>query len=228
MRRGRPINRGPTRQGGSRFGLVLVLALWVAAVPLAAQEEVQVTDLDRLMNMTEEELAEAGFGGGFRVDDVPYAMRVDTLFDALVHWESADQWLSNRGLDPASPAARELRAMAREVEREHPARETPDAEIAGNLEEEIAWKKDRRAARYRALGSAFGRWLENRRSEGYPPEFFLDRIVANVATAVISTDSEEALQAELVSAAAQFEAGLREVMQSIPLQLMEVPKEDGR
>jgi hypothetical protein len=214
-------------------GLLLALIGGPTVAPATGQEPpagAEGTEAPAPVGMTDEEIEAAGFvEGQYQIHDVPYAMRVNTLFGAIVHWEAMDSWWENHGFDAASPAVEELRALAAEVDKAHPIRrraETSNGKLSDDVEVANARMRTRLDERYRALGVALGQWLENRRAEGYPPEFFLDRLVAGVGVTAFSSESMESVRSEVARNAAEFEAGLRETMETVPLQLTAPREED--
>ena len=226
MRRRRPSSRGPTgrrrARGRGRFGLALAMALWLAAGALAAQEEARVPTPEELATMTDEDLVEAGLSVGFHTEDLPYAMLVDSLFTSLTEDDDLDAWWSNRGLDPESDSFRQLESLAHEIEAAHPARpdwRAVDPSFETDDEARNAWIRAAQDRRYRALGVGFGSWLEDRRIEGYPPEFYLDRVLNEVSRTIFSTESMEELEEWMDRAAREFEIGLRQEMSTLPRQL---------
>jgi hypothetical protein len=235
--------RGPTLV--RREHVLTILAMCTLAGPLSGQDSAGATQegtpAEGWETMTYDELLEAGFQEPpYQLDDVPYALLIDTFFEITVDWSDREGWWRSRGLDPESAAAQELRGIAADLAESHPTGPEPapaeDLEELERLEERFgsdiearnAWQRAREDRRFHALGEAFGRWLENRRAEGFPPESLLDRLVAGISMELASTDSMDELEEGAARNAAEFEAGLREVMETVPARLTAATREEGR
>lgn len=233
-------SRGPIR--ASQCWRPLAVVLCAIAVALTAQEPSRSADAqqgrelaelsdEELAKLSDEELAAAGaIRAPYQVDDVPYATRVFALFTGLARRDDVGLrgWARTHGMDPAGAAVQDLRALALQVEREYPmgttAQEAKDLQSGVLIDEETFQRslRERQDERYRALGVAFGQWLQQRSQEGYPPEFLIERLLSSphLAVGAASTDSMEALEASLLADARAFEDGLKTVVDTVPRQFV--------
>lgn len=157
------------------------------------------------------------------VRNVPLAVVANGLFSSMANHPEFDGWFASRGLDRASEAVLHFRELALELEREHPQLWSPEeqAELEALADDPEAYRQyqlDRVRARYHAAGVAFGRWLEARQAEGYPPQLLIQRLLvpAREGTSFGSSRSLEAAKKSLRRHARAFEVGLQEAMETVP------------
>lgn len=114
--------------------------------------------------------------------EITYATRADMLMHDLGTWEQPERLLASRGFDPASGASIELLALAAKLRPLFPPRSLPEEmaileRFAGDDAGFLEFQRRRNRNRFRAVGEALGSWLEARKSEGYPPELLVERLL---------------------------------------------------
>lgn len=164
--------------------------------------------------------------------EISYATRADLLMNDLAKDEGPERRLASLGFDPASAASIELIALAAKLRPLYPPRpRESEMEIiesfAGDVAGFMEFQRQRNRNRYRAAGEALGSWLEARKSEGYPPELLVERLLNDPyqGITVASNVSMESLRESQADLARAFGEGLRAVMLEVPWQF-EVEKKE--
>jgi hypothetical protein len=240
----------PGRTGRARRFAVLaaLLACGLLAAPLTAAGPPLPTEADieaakerleifvkALEEGDEETLATIPIAETVTIEgaEIPYALRVDALFSGLGKEKNLDAWARSRGMQPESKMVHQLWEAAREVEQLYPARPTlqekaeMDALVAaytGDDEPFYAWQRRRWDRRIRAVGVAFGRWLTQRREEGYPLEALIGQVLSKTHISAFTTGSREGLEEDHRRQARAFEEGLRTELTDPPQVLLAAPE----
>lgn len=203
------------------FGRLAWCGLLVFAGPALAQE----TALPLGESWTEMPYALTG-------EEITYATLADSLMRSLATWDQPERLLASLGFAPTSAASTELLALAAKLRPLFPPRSIEsEMEImerfAGNDAGFMEFQRQRNRNRFRAVGEAFGTWIEARKAEGYPPELLVERLLKRpyLGITLSSNVSLESLRSGQEDRSRAFEEGLRSVMDEVPRQFVVERKE---